>query len=119
MFSCCFLTLHHTLISSQLLNLICVVWSENCRLPYNSVWFFISSKIVGGNGMGKNNGVSSKTHTQQQRNYYANQKNKNNAAYRARLDNHSNQKNPNLRESKINLSKSDFQIAMWPGFIDN
>ena len=69
--------------------------------------------------MGKNKGVSSRTHTQQQCNHYANQKNKNNAAYRARLDNHFNQKNPNHREYKVNLSKSEFQIEMWPGFIDN
>lgn len=69
--------------------------------------------------MGKNNGVSRKTHTQQQCNHFSNQKNKNNAAYRARLDNHSNKKNPNNREIKVNLSKSEFQVAMWPGFIDN
>ena len=43
--------------------------------------------------MGK--GVSGKTHTQQQCNNYANQKNPNNAAYRANQNNRSNQLNPN------------------------
>lgn len=39
--------------------------------------------------------VSSKTHTQQQRNDYSNQNNLNSAAYKARNDNHANQCNPN------------------------
>lgn len=40
-------------------------------------------------------GVSSYTHTQQQRNDYSNQNNPNNSAYRANANNHSNQLNPN------------------------
>lgn len=40
-------------------------------------------------------GVSSYTHTQQQRNDYSNQRNPNNSAYRANANNHSNQLNPN------------------------
>jgi len=45
--------------------------------------------------MSKPNGVSGKTHTQQQLNNYANQKNPNNSAFRANQNNHSNQCNPN------------------------
>lgn len=45
--------------------------------------------------MSKGNGVSSKTHTQQQLNHYANQHNPNNAAHQARNNNHANQCNPN------------------------
>ena len=60
--------------------------------------------------------VSAKTHTQQQRNHYANQKNSNSKDYRTRMNNHANQKNPNNKEGKVNLSKSDFQPDMWPGF---
>ena len=45
--------------------------------------------------MSKGHGVSSKTHTKQQLNNYANQRNPNNTAYKANLDNHSNQLNPN------------------------
>jgi len=45
--------------------------------------------------MSKHNGVSGKTHTQQQLNNYANQNNPNNSAYRANQNNHSNQCNPN------------------------
>ena len=45
--------------------------------------------------MSKGHGVSSKTHTQQQRDNYANQKNPNNSAYRANQNNHANQLNPN------------------------
>ena len=40
-------------------------------------------------------GVSSNTHTQQQRDHYANQHNPNNAAHRANNNNHANQLNPN------------------------
>lgn len=40
-------------------------------------------------------GVSSYTHTQQQRNDYSNQNNPNDSAYRANANNHSNQLNPN------------------------
>jgi len=45
--------------------------------------------------MSKGHGVSSSTHTQQQRNDYANQCNPNNSAHQANNDNHSNQCNPN------------------------
>ena len=46
--------------------------------------------------MGKGgHGVSGHTHSQQQRDNYANQHNPNNAAYQANHDNHSNQCNPN------------------------
>lgn len=45
--------------------------------------------------MSKGKGVSGNTHTQQQRNNYANQNNPNNSAYRANANNHSNQCNPN------------------------
>ena len=45
--------------------------------------------------MSRPNGVSGKTHTQQQLNNYSNQNNPNNAAYRANQNNHSNQCNPN------------------------
>jgi len=45
--------------------------------------------------MGKGKGVSGNTHSQQQRNNYANQNNPNNSAYRANANNHSNQCNPN------------------------
>lgn len=43
----------------------------------------------------KPNGVSSYTHTQQQRNNYANQMNPNNRAHQANNNNHANQLNPN------------------------
>lgn len=45
--------------------------------------------------MAKGNGVSSNTHTQQQRDHYANQHNPNNNAHKANNDNRSNQMNPN------------------------
>lgn len=45
--------------------------------------------------MGKGKGVSSYTHTQQQRNNYSNQMNPNNGANRANANNHANQMNPN------------------------
>ncbi|MDE7385356.1 MAG: hypothetical protein K2M84_06325 [Anaeroplasmataceae bacterium] len=46
--------------------------------------------------MGKNGqGVSSNTHTQHQRDHYANQHNPNNPAYQANNNNHANQLNPN------------------------
>ncbi len=45
--------------------------------------------------MSKGHGVSGKTHTTQQRDNYANQKNPNNSANRANNNNHSNQCNPN------------------------
>ena len=40
-------------------------------------------------------GVSSNTHTQQQRDHYANQHNPNNTAHQANNNNHANQLNPN------------------------
>ena len=40
-------------------------------------------------------GVSLYTHTQQQRDHYANQHNPNNAAHQANNNNHANQLNPN------------------------
>lgn len=43
-------------------------------------------------------GVSSKTHTQNQRDHYANQHNPNNNAYQSNQNNHANQCNPNNRE---------------------
>ena len=49
------------------------------------------------NLMGK---VSGNTHTQQQLNNYANQRNSNNSAYRANNNNHANQLNPNNQASK-------------------
>ena len=45
--------------------------------------------------MSKPHGVSSNTHTQQQRDHYANQQNPNNAAHQANNNNHANQLNPN------------------------
>lgn len=46
--------------------------------------------------MGKNKHcVSSYTHTQQQRDHYANQHNPNNAVYQANNNNRANQLNPN------------------------
>ena len=49
--------------------------------------------------MAKNgHGVSGKTHTQNQRDHYANQNNPNNSAYRANQNNHANQCNPNNKE---------------------
>lgn len=45
--------------------------------------------------MGKGKGVSSYTHTQPQRNSYANQCNPNNQAHQAAANNHANQCNPN------------------------
>ena len=53
--------------------------------------------------MGK--GVSGKTHTQQQRDNYANQNNSNNSAYRANQNNHANQLNPN--NSAYQSSRND------------
>ena len=49
--------------------------------------------------MAKNgHGVSSKTHTQNQRDHYANQNNPNNSTYRSNQNNHANQCNPNNKE---------------------
>lgn len=45
--------------------------------------------------MSRHGGVSSSTHTQSQRNDYANQHNPNNSAYVANNNNHANQCNPN------------------------
>ncbi len=49
--------------------------------------------------MAKNgHGVSGKTHTQAQRNNYANRQNPNNNAHKANQNNHANQRNPDNRE---------------------
>lgn len=59
---------------------------------------FIRNFVEGGElSMGK---VSGSTHTQQQLNNYANQRNSNNSAYRANNNNHANQLNPNNQASK-------------------
>lgn len=50
--------------------------------------------------MGKGHGVSGSTHSQSQRDHYANQNNPNNPAHQANNDNHANQLNPNNDESK-------------------
>ena len=55
--------------------------------------FLLAKK--GGEKMSKRNGVSGKTHTQSQRNDYANQHNPNNRAHIAINNNHANQCNPN------------------------
>lgn len=47
--------------------------------------------------MSKGHGVSSHTHTQNQRDNYANQHNPNNQANKANQDNRANQMNPNNR----------------------
>lgn len=58
--------------------------------------------------MGK---VSGNTHTQQQLNNYANQRNSNNSAYRANNNNHANQLNPNNQASKSGRSsKQQFNL---------
>lgn len=63
---------------------------------------FIRNFVEGGElSMGK---VSGHTHTQQQLNNYANQRNSNNSACRANNNNHANQLNPNNHASKSNQS---------------
>ncbi len=52
--------------------------------------------------MSKSHGVSGKTHSPQQVNNYANQRNSNNAANRANNNNHANQLNPNNQNYKGN-----------------
>jgi hypothetical protein len=52
--------------------------------------------------MSKSNGVSGKTHSRQQVNNYANQRNSNNSANRANNNNHANQLNPNNQNYKGN-----------------
>ena len=52
--------------------------------------------------MSKGHGVSSKTHTQQQINHYANQHNPNNQSHIASNNNHANQCNPNNSNYKGN-----------------
>jgi len=52
--------------------------------------------------MSKSKGVSGKTHSQQQVNNYANQRNSNNSANRANNNNHANQLNPNNQNYKGN-----------------
>lgn len=55
--------------------------------------------------MSKGHGVSGNTHSQSQRDNYANQNNPNNSAHQANNDNHANQQNPNNDEHKS--SKED------------
>ena len=50
--------------------------------------------------MSKGHGVSGHTHTQQQLNHYANQRNPNNSAHQANNNNHANQCNPNNSQYK-------------------
>lgn len=45
--------------------------------------------------------VSSKTHTKQQLNNYANQNNPNNKAYKANVDNHNKQVSTNRNNDKV------------------
>jgi len=52
--------------------------------------------------MSKSHGVSGKTHSRQQVNNYAKQRNSNNSANRANNNNHSNQLNPNNQNYKGN-----------------
>jgi hypothetical protein len=60
--------------------------------------------------MAKNgHGVSSKTHTQTQRDHHANQKNPNNSAYRANQNNHANQCNPNNGAHKAAMNNHSNQ----------
>ena len=47
------------------------------------------------NKMSKGHGVSSNTHTKQQRDHHSNQNNPNNSAHTAKNNNHANQCNPN------------------------
>lgn len=56
--------------------------------------------------MSKGKGVSGNTHTQQQRNNYANQNNPNNSACRANSNNHSNQCNPNNSAYRSSRTKN-------------
>ena len=56
--------------------------------------------------MSKHGGVSSYTHTQRQRDDYANQHNPNNKAYWANFDNHANQCNPNNERYVIDRERS-------------
>lgn len=60
--------------------------------------------------MGKGRGVSSYTHTQQQRDAYANQLNPNNASYQAVMDHNSNLYNPNSAEHKSDLNNHSEQL---------
>ncbi len=57
--------------------------------------------------MSKSRGVSSYTHTKQQRDHYANQYNFNNIECKVNKDNHSNQCNPNNAkyQKKTNYKK--------------
>lgn len=56
--------------------------------------------------MSRSKGVSDKTHTQAQRDHYANQHNPNNAAHKADRDNHANQLNPNNHAYEQSRSES-------------
>lgn len=63
------------------------------EIPFSSA--IILKNVVEGGELIMGKGVSGSTHTQQQRNNYANQRNSNNSAYRANNSNHANQLNPN------------------------
>ena len=61
--------------------------------------------------------VSSKTHSKEQLDNWANQNNPNNKAYRANTNNHSNQKNPNnkahTRTKNHNRKNKDYLLPVW------
>ena len=57
--------------------------------------------------MGKGRGVSGHTHTQQQRDNYANQHNPNNHSHWDNLYNHANQCNPNNDEYEHSRNNND------------
>lgn len=60
--------------------------------------------------MSKGHGVSSSTHTQQQRDHYSNQHNPNNAAHQSNNNNHANQCNPNNSNYK---GSKKLSLAPW------
>ena len=63
--------------------------------------------------MAKVKGVSSKTHTQQQLNDYANQHNPNNKAFRANKANMSNMKSKNKHERVDNVADLEWFCYGW------
>lgn len=60
--------------------------------------------------MAKNNGVSSKTHTQQQLNDYANQHNPNNKAYQARVANDKVTKKVSRKHEAVRQAKAQAKL---------
>ena len=59
--------------------------------------------------------VSGKTHTKEQLDNWANQKNPNNRAYRANLDNHANQINHNRRKHQAShQTDRRNKVYIWP-----